>query len=144
PTDIEELKKPQYSFNSQATFVLRMKKILGKVHTAINEPVLREVTSGIQVRYSHSSVQPTELDGAAHVAADNFEAACDKVAISVVIEPGDVLVISNRLCLHGRAEVGDEIGGTSRWLLRTYGLETSNLESRRRHHDGRPSYVLFP
>lgn len=96
------------------------------------------------VRYSHSSVIPTDPGGAAQTASENFEAACNEVAVTVAIEPGDVLLVSNRLCLHGRGVVGDDVAGESRWLLRTYALDTSNLEESRRHLGDRPRHVLFP
>jgi L-asparagine oxygenase len=142
--DIAELKKNQYSIVAQATFIPGMKDVLGYVHTAIDEPVLKEAPPGTMVRYSHSSVQPTEEGGAAQTASDNLEAACYKAIISVVIEPGDVLVVSNRLCLHGRGVVGEGVGGEARWLLRTYGLDTSDLARSRRHLGDRPPYVLYP
>ena len=144
PQDIAELKKGQYSFGSQATFIEGMRNILGGVHTAIDEPVLKDTEPGTIVRYSHSSVMPTELGGAAQTASENFEAACNEVAVSIAIAPGDVLLVSNRLCLHGRGFVGGDVGGESRWLLRTYGLDTSDLDESRRHLGDHPRHVLFP
>lgn len=144
PEDIHELKQAQFSIESQATFLEGMHDVLGDVHTAIDEPVLKDATIGTIVRFSHSSVSPTEPGGAAEKAAENFSKACSAVAQAVAIQPGDVLLVSNRLCLHGRGEVGGEIGGHSRWLLRTYGLNTSQLDNSRRHLGNRPAYVLFP
>lgn len=144
PVDIAELKKDQYSLEAQFTFNEGMREILGEIHTAIDEPVLKDAPPGTMVRYSHSSVGPTEPGGAAETASDNLEAACNSVAVPVVIEPGDVLVVSNRLCLHGRGVVGMEVGGQARWLLRTYGLDTSRLDPSRRHLGDRPTYVLYP
>lgn len=144
PTDIAELKKDQYSIEAQTTFIQGTKEILGEVHTVIDEPVLKDARLWTMVRYSHRSVGPTEPGGAAQTAADNFEIACSKVAVSVVIEPGDVLVVSNRLCLHGRGTVGEGVGGKARWLLRAYGLDTSGLDSSRRHLGDRPPFVLYP
>ncbi|WP_444633502.1 hypothetical protein [Cupriavidus oxalaticus] len=144
PQDIEELKKGQYSIGSQATFIEGMRDILGDVHTAVDEPVLKDAVPNTIVRYSHSSVIPTDPGGAAQTASENFEAACNEVAVTVAIEPGDVLLVSNRLCLHGRGVVGDDVAGESRWLLRTYALDTSNLEESRRHLGDRPRHVLFP
>ena len=142
--DIYELKQAQFSIESQTTFLEGMRDILGDVHTAIDEPVLKDAVIGTIVRFSHSSVSPTEPGGAAEKAAENFAKACSEVAQVVAIQPGDVLLVSNRLCLHGRGEVGDEIGGQSRWLLRTYGLDTSQLDDSRRHLGDRPAHVLFP
>ena len=142
--DIHELKQPQFSIESQATFLEGMRDVLGDVHTAIDEPVLKVAAIGTIVRFSHSSVSATEPGGAAEKAAENFAKACSKVAQAVAIQPGDLLIVSNRLCLHGRGEVGGEIGGHSRWLLRTYGLDTSQLDEGRRHLGDRPAHVLFP
>jgi L-asparagine oxygenase len=144
PEDIHELKQAQFSIESQATFLEGMRDILGDVHTAIDEPVLKDAAIGTIVRFSHSSVSPTDPDGVAETAAKNFVKACSEVAQAVAIQPGDVLLVSNRLCLHGRGEVGGEIGGQSRWLLRTYGLDTSQLDDSRRHLGDRPAHVLFP
>lgn len=142
--DIHELKQPQFSIESQATFLEGMRDILGDVHTAIDEPVLKDEAIGTIVRFSHSSVSATEPGGAAEKAAENFAKACSEVAKEVAIQPGDLLLVSNRLCLHGRGEVGGEVGGQSRWLLRTYGLDTSQLDDNRRHLGNLPTHVLFP
>jgi L-asparagine oxygenase len=37
--------------------------------------------------------------------------------------------MNNRIGLHGRCEVGGDVGGLSRWLLRTSGLETADLDA---------------
>jgi hypothetical protein len=142
--DIGELKKAQYSVGSQKTFVLGMKKILGKELVVIDTPVLKDVDGGTYVRYSHSKVVASDVGGAAEQAAENFELACSQVATSIVIEPGDVLVVNNRLALHGRGQVGGDVGGRSRWILRTYGLDTAGLESHKRHLGAYPDHVLYP
>ncbi len=142
--DIAELKKDQFSIVSQFTFTEGMKEILGDVHTAIDEPVLKDSADGTIVRYSHSSVTPTDPEGDAKVASDNLENACNNVVVPVVVSPGDVLVVSNRLCLHGRGLVGGQAGGNARWLLRTYALDTSSLDNSRRHLGEHPPHVLYP
>lgn len=142
--DVEELKKRQYSVRSQKTFVQGMKRILTRELVALEEPVLKDFANGTYVRYSHSTVVAAEPGGPAERASNNFEAACNECASALVIEPGDVLVVNNRLGLHGRGEVGDEVGGQSRWLLRTYALDTSNLPAHKRHLGAKPPHVLFP
>ncbi|MFD2274589.1 hypothetical protein ACFS07_35405 [Undibacterium arcticum] len=97
PGDIAELKKDQYTIESQFTFWEGMREILSNVHTAVDEPVLKDAPPGTIVRYSHSSVKPTVLGGDAKSASDNLERACNTVVDKVVIEPGDVLIVSNRL-----------------------------------------------
>jgi L-asparagine oxygenase len=142
--DIAELKKPQYSMTSQKTFVPGMKRILGKELVVFDESVLKDIGSGTCIRYSHSNVIPSVTGGPAEQASNNLEAVCSQIAMPVLVQPGDLLVINNRLGLHGRAAVGDEFGGQSRWLLRTYGLDTSNLPAYKRHLGGSPPHVLFP
>lgn len=142
--DVYELKQAQYSIGSQTTFLEGMRDILGEVHTAIDEPVLKDVAIGTMVRFSHTNVEPTEPGGAAERAAKSFAVACGSVAKAVAIRPGDVLLVSNRFCLHGRGDVGEEVGGSSRWLLRTYALDTAGLDDSRRHLGDRPPHVLYP
>jgi L-asparagine oxygenase len=144
PADVDELKKPQYSIRSQKTFVQGMKRILGNEHVLIDVPVLKDFAGDTYIRYSHSNVVPSTNEGPAQQASDNLEAACKKVAQSVVIQPGEALIINNRLSLHGRGEAGDEIGGQSRWLLRTYALDTASLPIHKRHVNGSPPQILFP
>jgi L-asparagine oxygenase len=142
--DVDELKKAQFLIRAQRTFRRGTKKLLGEEHAVIDAPVLKDTARGTYVRYSHSNVIPTEEDGAAARASARLEAACNESAVPVVINPGDVVLVNNRLALHGRAEVGDEVGGQSRWLLRTYALDTSDMPSYKRHLSGRPPHVLYP
>ncbi|KGG96023.1 TauD/TfdA family dioxygenase [Comamonas thiooxydans] len=144
PGDVAELKKPQFSFHPQKTFIPAMKALLGKLRIVHDAPVLKDVEDSTFIRYSHSSVVPPDEAGLAATASNSLEAACNETAVAIVVEPGDVLIISNRLSLHGRGKPTDQVGGESRWLLRTYGLETSNLPPHKRHLDGRPAHVLYP
>jgi len=144
PADIDELKKPHYSIRSQKTFIQGMKRILGNEHVVFDVPVLKNDAGRTLVRYSHSAVVPSMVGGQAEQASKNFEAACNQIAMPVVVMPGDLLIINNRLSLHGRGEVGDQIGGQTRWLIRTYALDTSNLPADKRRLGGAPPYVLFP
>jgi len=142
--DVAELKKPQFSFRPQKSFIPAMKALFGKLRIVHDAPVLKDSDDSTFIRYSHSSVVPPDEGGPAAMASNSLEAACNESAVNVVVEPGDLLVISNRLSLHGRGKPGDEVGGESRWLLRAYGLDTSNLPSHKRHLNGRPAHVLYP
>lgn len=142
--DIGELKKEQYSIRSQATFTQAMKKILGEELVAFDAAVLKDVEQRTYVRYSHTRVVPPETGGAAAIASTNFAEACRAVAQPVTVKPGDVLVVSNRFGLHGRGVVGGKVGGQSRWLMRTYALDTKNLDATHRHLNGKPEHILFP
>lgn len=142
--DVLELKKAQFSIGSQTTFIEGLRDILGDVHTAVYETILKDAAIGTIVRFSHTNVSPTEPDLRAEEAIKRLAMACGEVAKPVAIAPGDVLLVSNRLCLHGRAEVGADFGGQSRWLMRTYALDTSELDDNRRHLGDLPPHVLFP
>ena len=142
--DIVELSKPQYSIRSQKTFIQGMKKILQRELVVIDTPILKPVGKETLIRYSHSNVQATVEGGPAEMAARNLEKACIEATRRIVMQPGDVLVINNRLSLHGREEVGEDTGRDSRWLLRTYGLGTQGLPNHKRHLNGQASHVLFP
>ncbi len=144
PADVVELKKAQYSVTAQKTFRQGTRRMLGLEHVVIDAPVLKDSSNGLYVRYSHSNVTARVTGGAAQQAAEHLEAACNQVAKPVVVQPGDILVINNRLALHGRGKVGSDVGRQSRWLLRAYALDTSGLHPQKRHPAGAAPHVLFP
>lgn len=139
--DMVELKKAQYSVTAQKTFRQGTKRILGWEHVVIDAPVLRESSGGTNIRYSHNNVTAKESTGPAQLAIEHLEAACHRVAKQVVVQPGDILVINNRLALHGRSEVGRDVGRESRWILRAYAMDTSRLHPQKRQQ---APHVLFP
>jgi L-asparagine oxygenase len=146
PGDVLELKKPQFSIRSQRTFVKGTKAALGAEHVVVAASILADTTDGdIHIRYSHSSVIAAAEDASAKTASANLELACNDSVRGIALKPGDILLVNNRLSLHGRAEVGEGVGEQSRWLLRTYGLNTVNLPTAKRKYQGEdPTYVLFP
>lgn len=141
-SEIDQLARPQFNIDCQNTFGAGTEAILGERHIAIDAEVLRQVGSEYWVRFSHSKVQPDEENIAAAAARDHFAEACGSVHIPLHVEPGTLLLINNRRSLHGRSEVKKGIGGTTRWLLRTYGLATSAIRPENRYSD--VSYQLFP
>jgi len=143
PEDVLELKKPQFGIAAQVTFRQGTEATLGEVHTVNEAAVLKDVGGTTHVRYSHSSVTTVE-DTPASAASERFESACNQTTVHVTVRPGDVLVVSNRIALHGRGVVGGSPGGDSRWLVRTYGIVQSSVPDESRHLGSRPSYVLFP
>lgn len=146
PSDVLELKKPQFSIRSQRTFVKGTKAVLGLEHYVEAASILTDTADGgIHIRYSHSSVVTAAEDASAKRASTNLESACNESVRCIALKPGDILLVNNRLSLHGRAEVGEGVGGQTRWLLRTYGLDTFSLPATKRKYQGAdPTYVLFP
>lgn len=142
-TQISELTKSQYIVGPQFTFGKRLKQLYGFDLLVEDSQVLFWVAGVPWIRYSHSSTQTdTEDSVAAKSAMDAFEAACKESTQAYPLAPGDIVLVNNRICLHGRSEVGEEYGAKSRWLLRTYGLDTTSLEPSQWQSGS--THILFP
>lgn len=146
PAELMELTKPQYVIRPQKTFKRGLRKLLGKNNPLLSAmagtQLLFESGDGYWIRYSHSAADADYESHLATQAITRFEEACQKCSASVVISPGDILVVNNRVGLHGRGVVGGDAGGNSRWLLRTYGLDTRTLTPEQRYADS--TFKLFP
>lgn len=113
--DIEDLSRPEFSAYSQSSFDREI------VIKAV--PVLIRQKNGLMgMRYSNSKLQPltdraekalVTLKG--HISTSPFE--------SIALQPGDALILNNRICLHGRSALNGtaRFDGTDRWLIRIYG-----------------------
>jgi hypothetical protein len=110
------MEEPWFDIAPQATF-----------HTnriRVGAPLLsrREPRHGLSMRFSHGKVAPTHgAPEAAATALRHFKEALLDLYVDVPIGPGDVCLIHNRQVIHGRGAPGAGVGGTTRWLLRTYG-----------------------
>lgn len=111
---IDELKKPQFSIGSQNTF--RTPHILEAAAVLTIHP-----RYGYQVRFSHRKVAADMDNNVASEAVEAMAKATADCLEDVVVAPGDILFVNNRTALHGRREVGGDIGGETRWLQRMYG-----------------------
>ncbi|HDZ8879014.1 TauD/TfdA family dioxygenase [Aeromonas dhakensis] len=139
---VEELRKPQYWITSQRTFESGMREILGDELVLDEAGLLFRIGDTNWIRYSHSSTGPADPDSAAQEAIDQFQAGCIQHVRGIELSPGDIVLVNNRIALHGRATVGSEYGGKTRWLLRTYGLDTSSLKPEQRYPESQ--FKLFP
>lgn len=144
PHEIAELKKPQFSIQTQDIFKTGILDELRHALTLLDVPLLKATSGKTHGRFSHRNVSSSEEYPLGEQAAEEFKEACEQVAKAVVVAPGDVLLVSNRICRHGRGVVGEAVGGEAYWLLRTYVLDTTGLDEGRRHHDDRPLHVLYP
>ncbi|WP_282115438.1 TauD/TfdA family dioxygenase [Pseudoalteromonas arctica] len=140
---ITELQKPQYMLGSQLTFREGMKEILGDELMVDNAQLLFYVDDSWWIRFSHRTTQTAETDDKlAQEAMDALKDACADCAIPVALEPGDIALVNNRIALHGRSKVGEEYGGQTRWLLRAYGLDISEINSEQWHEGS--NFMLYP
>jgi len=138
-----ELAKPQYIIGPQFTFKKRLKELFGFDLLVEDSQLLFWIGDSPWIRYSHSSTQTdSEQSLDAKAAMDAFEAKCKQCMEAYLVVPGDIILVNNRICLHGRAEVGEKHGAQSRWLLRAYGLDTTSLKSSQWHQNS--SYMLYP
>jgi len=131
---IEELERPSFAIGTQDTFKTG--------HILSNAPILAsDERRGRLIRFSHSKI----------VADPDFPKAEEALVLlrkivaasfeDIPLSPGSLLLINNRTAIHGRREVGGNIGGQSRWLVRTY----ANDETTPGHiADARVPHLLSP
>jgi hypothetical protein len=60
------------------------------------------------------------IDPGAEDVVDAVRAAIAEVESSVVLEPGDLLVVDNNVAVHGRSPFAARFDGTDRWLQRSF------------------------
>ena len=60
------------------------------------------------------------IDAGAEDVLARIRAAIDVLTTSVVLEPGDLLVVDNNVAIHGRSPFEARFDGTDRWLQRSF------------------------
>ncbi|MCL5424481.1 MAG: TauD/TfdA family dioxygenase [Gammaproteobacteria bacterium] len=119
---IHALTKPEFSAFSQSSFdaMIETKKV----------PVLVKCENGkLGIRYSSSKLRgiTTEAEKALHsfkeLMSNNY------LDTHLNLSPGDLAIINNRFCLHGRGEIfgTQKFDGNDRWMLRVYGYNKNRL-----------------
>lgn len=119
---IEELAKPQFSATSQSSFdreiviqdVAVLKKLKG---------------GGMGLRYSHSKLVANNPRAAMALEKLASEINTSEHITEVALNPGDVLILNNRTCVHGRGAISgtQKFDGLDRWLIRIYGYKLETL-----------------
>jgi hypothetical protein len=67
--------------------------------------------------------------------------AIDELTTSVVLEPGDLLVVDNNIAIHGRSPFDARFDGTDRWLQRSFVV--TDLAPSAAERDGRVITTRF-
>lgn len=80
--------------------------------------VLRGPVEDPDVKVDFSSTEP--VDDAAGAALVELEAAIDAVAHTLILGPGDLAFVDNRVALHGRNSFQPRYDGRDRWLQRIF------------------------
>ncbi|MBI6549600.1 TauD/TfdA family dioxygenase [Xenorhabdus lircayensis] len=113
---IQQLCKPEYSAKSQSSFDYNF--------DLENISVISEINGKLCMRYSSSKL--VGLTDRASNALSELEKHLNnpKFTDKVVLEPGDIFIVNNRITLHGRESLthAAKYDGTDRWLLRMYGF----------------------
>ncbi|MCX4807625.1 TauD/TfdA family dioxygenase [Streptomyces sp. NBC_01214] len=94
-------------------------------------PVLSGAVEDPDIRMAQLVTTP--LTARAAAALTEFGRACETTARTLRLTPGDLVVIDNRVTVHGRTAFHPRYDGADRWLQRTY--VTTDL---RRSRDHRP------
>ncbi|MFD9379753.1 TauD/TfdA family dioxygenase [Streptomyces sp. NPDC059999] len=97
-------------------------------------PVLSGAAEDPDIRMAQLVTTP--LTPRAAAALREFGRACDATARTLRLTPGDLVIIDNRVTVHGRTAFHPRYDGADRWLQRTY--VTTDLRRSRDHrpHDG--------
>ncbi|MFF7243542.1 TauD/TfdA family dioxygenase [Embleya sp. NPDC008237] len=97
-------------------------------------PVLSGAVEDPDIRMAQLVTTP--LTPRATAALTEFGRACEATARTLRLAPGDLVVIDNRVTVHGRTAFHPRYDGADRWLQRTY--VTTDLRRSRDHrpHDG--------
>ncbi|MER5484321.1 clavaminate synthase family protein [Streptomyces sp. NPDC002812] len=97
-------------------------------------PVLSGAVEDPDIRMAQLVTTPLTPRAAAALA--EFGRACEATARTLRLTPGDLVVIDNRVTVHGRTAFHPRYDGADRWLQRTY--VTTDLRRSRDHrpHDG--------
>ncbi|MGW6724782.1 TauD/TfdA family dioxygenase [Nocardia sp. NPDC055029] len=95
---------------------------------AIDDPDIRMAT-----------IATTALTPRAEAALTEFGQACNSVARTTVLTPGDLAIIDNRVTVHGRTAFQPRYDGADRWVQRTFAIADLRRSRDHRAHDG---YIL--
>ncbi|WP_030570722.1 TauD/TfdA family dioxygenase [Streptomyces aureocirculatus] len=97
-------------------------------------PVLSGAVEDPDIRMAQLVTTP--LNALAAEALSAFGRACEAASLTLRLAPGDLVIIDNRVTVHGRTAFHPRYDGADRWLQRTY--VTCDLRRSRDHrpHDG--------
>ncbi|WP_194825003.1 TauD/TfdA family dioxygenase [Nocardia sp. XZ_19_231] len=101
------------------------------------QPLLSGAVEDPDIRMA--TIATTALTPRAEAALAEFGRACDSVARTTVLTPGDMAIIDNRVTVHGRTAFRPRYDGADRWVQRTFALADLRRSRDHRTDDG---YVL--
>jgi L-asparagine oxygenase len=101
------------------------------------QPLLSGAAEDPDIRMA--TIATTPLTPRAEAALAEFCQACDTVARTTKLTPGDLAIVDNRVTVHGRTAFQPRYDGSDRWLQRTFAVADLRRSRDHRPHDG---YIL--
>ncbi|MFG1796164.1 TauD/TfdA family dioxygenase [Nocardia sp. NPDC049149] len=101
------------------------------------QPILSGAPDDPDIRMA--TIATRALTPRAEAALADFGRACDQAAHTTVLEPGDLVVVDNRVTVHGRTAFRPRYDGADRWLQRTFAVTDLRRSRDHRPDDG---YVI--
>ncbi|WP_172642756.1 TauD/TfdA family dioxygenase [Advenella kashmirensis] len=111
---IDELRKPNFSF----AYDLSFGNFLGKSNKLKNCPILEGDLSDPYMTYDSDLITP--LNEKSSSALRELDLALRSTMETVVLEPGDLIIIDNRRTSHSRTKFKAYFDGYDRWLQRVF------------------------
>lgn len=105
--------------------------------TRAPQPVLSGADDDPDIRMA--TIATTALTPRAAAALAEFGEACNTVAVTTRLAPGDLAIVDNRVTVHGRTAFQPRYDGADRWVQRTFAIADLRRSRDHRPHDG---YVL--
>ena len=120
---IEIMMKPIFTLSSQAYSERKL--------VVPNVPLIRMLEKGyLGIRYNHNRLKASSAAG--EYALNFIKNLIDSniSTTGIALAPGDILLVNNRACLHGRDSIIDSANfdGQDRWLIRMYGYHLKTLK----------------
>ncbi|WP_248959197.1 clavaminate synthase family protein [Sphaerisporangium perillae] len=106
---------------SSPDFVTAAPPSFGTGGSTAPHAVLSGAPEDPDIRVDFAATKP--LGPGAEQALEELRGLCEKVAHTVVMHPGDLAIVDNRVALHGRTAFRPRYDGADRWLQRTFVLQ---------------------
>lgn len=111
---IDELRKPNFSF----AYDLSFGNFLGKSNSLKNSPILEGDLADPYLTYDSDLITP--LNEKSSSALRELDMALRSTMKTILLEPGDLIVIDNRRTSHSRTKFKAHFDGFDRWLQRVF------------------------
>ena len=113
PRDVDLMFEPRFRTAVDASFLAGRRNELGPVRPLVTG-------TGQEPTFVYDADLTVGIDVEADELVARIRAVIADVQTSVVLEPGDLLVVDNNVAVHGRSPFAARFDGTDRWLQRAF------------------------